>query len=105
MKIASAGRVDLVFTRGLRGLVFAHSPQPPRVLPSRPGVSYFEIDRASQAEEWTHVQSELTLAIRLNKDLIVGNIQDQEQLTIKIAGQATPTTMRFTLYVVPGEKT
>lgn len=103
MKIASAGRVDLVFTRGLRGLVFAHSRQPPRVLPSRPGLSYFQIDRATQAEEWAHVQSELTLAIRLNKDLIYGNIQDQRELTIKIGGQTT--TMRFTLYVVASDKT
>jgi type VI secretion system protein ImpJ len=105
MKIASAGRVDLLFTRGLRGLVFTHCPEPPRVLPSRPGLSYFQIERASQAEEWTYVQSELTLAIRLNKDMIVGSIQDQDQLTIKIPGQAAPTTMRFMLYVVPGERT
>src|SRR5262249_7956455 len=37
MKIASAGRVDLVFMRGLRGLAFSHSRQPPRVLPSKAG--------------------------------------------------------------------
>lgn len=101
MKIASASRVDHVFTRALRGLVFTHSPQPPRVLPSRP--IYFEIDRTSQPEEWAQVQSELTLAIRLNKDLIAGNIQDQRELNIRIGGQTTP--MRFTLYVVEGERT
>src|SRR5437879_5708504 len=105
MKIASGKRVDTVFTRALRGLLFTHSRQPPRVLPSRPSISYFEIDRDSQADEWTYVQSELTLAIRLNQNLIVGNIQDQKKLTVKIPGQAAPTTMEFTLYVVPGEKT
>ena len=51
MKIASAGRVDLVFTRGLRGLVFAHSPQPPRVLPSRPGFAGVPIVKGCPSKE------------------------------------------------------
>jgi len=45
------------------------------------------------------VQKSLTLAIRLNPQRIIGTIQGQRTLTIKTSGQ--PTTMQFTLYLVP----
>ena len=48
-----------------------------------------------------HVQKSLTLAIRLNENLIAGNIQGQRVLTIKTSGQTT--TLQFTLYVVAQE--
>jgi hypothetical protein len=41
------------------------------------------------------------MAIRLNENLIVGNIQGQRVLTIRNGGQTT--TMQFTLFVVEGE--
>jgi type VI secretion system protein ImpJ len=41
----------------------------------------------------------LTLAIRLNENLIVGDIQGQQTLSIKTGGQTT--TLQFTLFVVP----
>ena len=66
------------------------------------GSNYFQVSRDSQLEEWQNVQRSLTLAIRLNENRIVGNIQGQRVLTIKTGGQTT--TLQFTLYVVPQER-
>lgn len=101
MKIGSSGRVDDIFKRGLRGLMFTHTPQPPRALPSKPGLVYFQVDRRSQQEEWQYVQKELTLAIRLNERRIAGNIQGEKILTVKTADKTT--TLQLTLFLVPQE--
>ena len=101
MKIGSSDRADSIYRLGLAGLRFSHTPRPPRALPSLPGLIYFQVGRESQQAEWQNVQKSLTLAIRLNENLIVGDIQGQQVLTIKTAGQTT--TMQFTLYVVPQE--
>jgi type VI secretion system protein ImpJ len=102
MKFGSSDRVDDIFKRGSAGLRFAHSPRPPRALPSLPGLIYFQVNRESQLEEWQNVQKSLTLAIRLNENRIAGNIQRQRVLTIKTSNNQT-TTLQFTLYVVPQE--
>jgi type VI secretion system protein ImpJ len=102
MKMGSSDRVDEIFRLGEKGLIFAHSPRPPRALPQVPGLVYFQVNRDSQQQEWQRVQRSLTLGVRLNENLIVGNIQGQRILTIKNRGQTT--TMQFTLYLVPGEK-
>jgi type VI secretion system protein ImpJ len=99
MKIGSADRVDEIFERGLRGLVFTPSPTPPRALPVRPGLVYFQVSRESQPQEWQHVQRSLSLAIRLNQNRIVGTIQGQRVLTVRTGSKST--TMQFTLYLVP----
>lgn len=101
MKIGSSERVDDIYRLGEAGLRFAHSPRPPRALPTPPGLVYFQINRESQQQEWQKVQRSLTMAIRLNENLIVGNIQGQRILTIRTGGQTT--TMQFTLYVVEPE--
>jgi type VI secretion system protein ImpJ len=98
MKVGSSDRVDTVFRMGLAGLRFTYAPHPPRALPNLPGLIYFQVNRESNEPEWAHVQKSLTLAIRLNENLIVGNIQGQRVLTIKTGGQTT--TLQFTLYVV-----
>lgn len=102
MKIGSSDRVDEIFRLGQAGLRFAHSPRPPRALPTVPGLVYYQINRESQLEEWQNVQRSLTLALRLNENLIAGNIQGQRVLTIRNRGQTT--TMQFTLYLVPQGK-
>jgi type VI secretion system protein ImpJ len=102
MKIGSSERVDEIFRLGQAGMRFAHNPRPPRALPATPGLVYYQINRESQLEEWQNVQRSLTLALRLNENLIVGNIQGQRILTIKNRGQTT--TMQFTLYLVPQGK-
>ncbi len=101
MKIGSAERVDDIYDRGAAGLKFTHNARPPRVLPSRAGLVYFQVNRSSQQQEWQHVQQSLTLAVRLNQNRMTGNIQGQRTVTIKTGSQTT--TMRFTLFLVPGD--
>src|SRR5215471_2072839 len=103
MKIGSSDRVDAVFERGMAGLRFAHSPRPPRALPTMPGLIYFQVDRESQRDEWQNVQKALTLAIRLNANRILGNIQGQRVLTTKASNNQT-TSLQFSLYVLPQEQ-
>ena len=98
MKVGSSERVDQLFRQAAQGLIFTHNPRPPRALPSQPGLIYFQVSRESQAEEWQNVQRSLSLAVRLNENLIAGNIQGQKVLTIRTrGGQSTP--LQFTLYV------
>jgi hypothetical protein len=101
MKIGSAQRADELFARGAQGLRFAHAPQPPEVLPTEADLVYFQIDRESQQQEWQHVQKSLTLAIRLNQNRVVGSIQGQQKLTVRIGAQTAP--MDFKLYLVTQE--
>jgi type VI secretion system protein ImpJ len=98
MKVGSSDRVDAIFRLGQAGLQFTHTPRPPRALPALPNLIYFQINRESDPTEWQNVQKSLTLAIRLNENLVAGNIQGQRVLTIKADGQST--TLQFTLYVV-----
>jgi type VI secretion system protein ImpJ len=107
MKIASSDRVDQIFERGLRGMEFTHASQPPRVLPTMAGLTYFQVNRDSQKGEWNHVQQSLTLAIRVNQNRVVlnpqGNIQGQRVLALKQQGAQAATTMQLSLFLVPGE--
>lgn len=102
MKVGSSDRVEDIFTRGMAGLRFAHSAIPPRALPNRPGLVYFQIDRIMQKEEWDSVRKSLTLAVRLNEHRIAGNIQGQRTLQVKTTGRTVD--MDFTLYVTPQGK-
>jgi type VI secretion system protein ImpJ len=103
MKIGSSDRVEQIFARGEAGLRFTLSPRPPRALPLRPGLTYFQVNRDSQPREWENVQRELTLAIRLNENRIAGKIDGQRELAIRTeSGQGM--TLQFTLFVVPQEK-
>jgi type VI secretion system protein ImpJ len=101
MKIGCAQRVDDIFEYGAAGLKFTPSARPPRALPSRPGLVYLQVSRESQQQEWQQVQKTRTLAVRLNQNRVVGNIQGQRELKIKTGSQTT--TMRFTLFLVPRE--
>ena len=99
MKIGAADRVDEIFRLGQRGLVFRHAPRPPRALPSYQDLTYFQIDRDAQREEWQKVQDTLKMAVRCKESLFAGNIEGQRTVTIKTDGKTIPLT--FTLYVVP----
>lgn len=101
VKIGSGERVDTIFRMGQAGLRFLPVNRPPRVLPAKQGLYYFQVNRDAQELEWQNVQRSLTLAIRLNENLILGNIQGQEVLTIQSGGETT--TLRFSLYVAPQE--
>jgi type VI secretion system protein ImpJ len=102
MKVGSANRVDELFARGMAGLKFAHAVSPPAVLPRRAGLTYLQIDRDSQREEWDRVRTNLTIAIRLNEQQIEGKIDGEETLKIRRGGGQT-TPMKFTLFVVAPE--
>ena len=102
MKVGSSERVDTIFRMGLAGLQFDHSQNPPRALPTPPGLIYFQVRRESQLAEWQNVHKSLTLAIRLNENLITGNIQGQRVLSIRTGTRNT--TLQFTLYVVPANE-
>jgi type VI secretion system protein ImpJ len=102
MKIGSSERVDDLFRLGQRGLNFTHAQHPPRALPSPQGLTYFQVNRDSQQEEWQFVQKSLTLAIRLNERRVEGNIQGQQILKINTGSQTT--TLQFTLYVIGREQ-
>jgi type VI secretion system protein ImpJ len=101
MKIGSVLRVDEIFARGEQGLRFNHAPQPPEALPTEPGLVFFQINRESNQQEWQNVQKTLALGIRLNQNRIVGTIQGQRTLNIKMGAQSA--TMEFTLYLITQE--
>ncbi|MBM3994733.1 MAG: type VI secretion system baseplate subunit TssK [Planctomycetes bacterium] len=107
MKIGSGERVDEIFARGIKGLEFTHAADPPRVLPAMPGLTYFRVNREAQQSEWAFVLRSLTLAIRVNENRLVlgpaGDIQGQISLSLKQQGAQPATTMRFSLFLVPGE--
>jgi type VI secretion system protein ImpJ len=103
MKIGAFDRVDEIFRLGLRGLDFVPVPNPPRVLPASPRLTYFQINREDSRDEWEHVARTYTLAVRLNERLIVGTLDGRPEVTIQADGRAT--TLRFTLYVVPPSMT
>jgi type VI secretion system protein ImpJ len=99
MKIGAADRVDEIFRLGGRGLVFRYAQRPPRALPSYSDLTYFQIDRTVQPDEWQKVQATLRMAVRLNERLFAGNIEGQRTITIKADSKLIP--LAFTLYVVP----
>ena len=99
MKIASSDRVDDVFRQALSGIKFTHCAEPPPALPSTAGQVYLQVHRDSKDAEWQHVQKSLTLALRMNENIIAGNIQGQRILTVKTQGKTVP--LQFTLYLVP----
>ena len=101
MKVGASDRVDQIFRMGQAGLKFTHTPQRPAALPVRPGLLFFRVDKTSSTSEWLNVQKSLSLAVRLNETRIVGGIQGQRRLTIKLGEQTT--TLSFTLFVVAGE--
>jgi type VI secretion system protein ImpJ len=100
MKVGSARRVDSIFKARDQGLRFDPRPSPPRDLPRETGLIYFQIDPESEPDEWQYVKQTRSLAVRLNEGFILGNIQDQRDLNVRMP-DGQPTTMQFTVYVVP----
>lgn len=99
MKVGSSERVDMVFRHGRAGLKFIPVNTPPRVLPASRGTVYFQLAADTTANEWPEVQKSLSLAVRINENRVVGNIQDQRDLTVQI--QQDSITLRFNLFAVP----
>jgi type VI secretion system protein ImpJ len=102
MKMGSSERVDELFRQGAPGLRFVADANPPSSLPKVPGQIYFQVMQDMKNPEWLNVKKSLSLALRLNENLIVGNIQNQRRLTVKAAGRNV--TIQFSLYVLPERK-
>jgi type VI secretion system protein ImpJ len=98
MKVGAGDRVDGLYRLGQAGLRFEPCPRP-GMIPETPGEVFFQVSRDAP-REWPNVQRSLTLALRLNENRVVGNIQNQRVLTVRTAGNQT-ATMQFTLFVVP----
>lgn len=96
MKIGSSDRVDTLYDSAKSGLRFTHLPSP-RTLPARKGLTYFQIDRKAQPDEWAFVKRSMSLAVRVNQRNVSGDIHGQQAIIIKLQSQQTP--VRFTLYV------
>jgi type VI secretion system protein ImpJ len=103
MKLGSSDRVEDLFRQGAAGLRFVAEQLPPQALPKVPGQVYFQVTQDPKNPEWLHVKNSLMLALRLNENLIVGNIQNERRLVVKAAGRNV--TMQFSLYMLPRKKT
>jgi type VI secretion system protein ImpJ len=102
-KVGSDERVEMIFRRRDVGLQFSQVPPAslPQALPRDVGPSlyltYFQINREMQQNEWQAVESSKTLAIRFKEDIIVGKIEDAHEVTLRLTSEMT---FRFTLYVL-----
>ena len=101
MKIGSSDRVEELFRKGALGLRFEAEDLPPQELPRVVGQVYFRVKQNLKDPEWAHLRKSLTLALRLNENLIVGSIQNQRRLTIAVGGRNV--TMQFSVFVLPGK--
>jgi type VI secretion system protein ImpJ len=102
-KVSSADRVEMIFRRRDVGLQFAQVPRTllHQALPTDAGPSnfytYFQINRELQQNEWQSVESSKTLAIRFKEDIIVGKIEGEREVTLRLSSDMT---FRFKLYVL-----
>ncbi|QEH33051.1 hypothetical protein OJF2_15470 [Aquisphaera giovannonii] len=99
MKVGSSDRIETIYRLGDLGLKFSHVPAPslPQALPRDKGLIYFEINREQQQNEWQYVERSLTLAIRFNESKIVGNIDGQETISLRLASEMP---FRFALFML-----
>ena len=102
MKAGSSDRVEELFRKGAPGLRFAAEELPPQELPKVVGQVYFRIVQDPKDPEWLNLKKSLTLALRLNENLIVGSIQNQRRLTINVGGRNV--SMQFSLFVLPAKR-
>ena len=99
MKVGSSDRIETIYRMGDLGLKFSHVPGPslPQALPRDKGLTYFEINREQQQNEWQYVERSLTLAIRFNESKIVGNIDGQEVINLRLSSEMP---FRFALFLL-----
>lgn len=99
MKVGSSDRVESIYRMGDVGLKFSHVPGPslPQALPRDKGLTYFEINREQQQSEWQYVERSLTLAIRFNESRVVGNIDGQELINLRLTSEMP---FRFALFLM-----
>jgi type VI secretion system protein ImpJ len=102
-KVGSAERVEMIYRRRDVGLQFSQVPSAslPQALPRDAGQSnfmtYFQINRELQQNEWQSVESSKSLAIRFREDIIVGKIEGETQVTLRLGAEMP---FRFSLFVL-----
>ncbi len=99
MKVGSSDRIERIYALGDVGLKLLYVPAPrlPQALPREQGLTYFQINREQQQSEWQQVERSSTLAIRFNETKVVGNIDRQEAIILRLA---TDMRFRFSLFVL-----
>ena len=99
MKVGSSDRIEKIYALGDIGLKLVHVPtlRLPQALPREKGLTYFQINREQQQVEWQHVVRSSTLAIRFNETKIVGNIDRQEVVNLRLT---TEMRFRFSLFLI-----
>jgi type VI secretion system protein ImpJ len=99
MKVGSSDRIEKIYALGDTGLKLVHVPGPrlPQALPREKGLTYFQINREQQQTEWQQVERSLTLAIRFNETKIVGNIDRQEVVNLRLTEDMR---FRFSLFLL-----
>jgi type VI secretion system protein ImpJ len=99
MKVGSTDRIEQIYALGNAGLKLVHVPNSklPQALPREKGLTYFQINREQQQSEWQHVERSLVLAIRFNETKIVGNIDRQEVVNLRLT---TDMRFRFSLFLL-----
>jgi type VI secretion system protein ImpJ len=115
MKVSSAALAEEQVLRGLASLTLKHTPdQVPHILPRGPRLAYFQLVRPRPLEEdrsernkqnanaWEAVRQSKSLAIRLNRSKIVGDLSGRDSVKVK-PGSATPE-LKFTLYALPPDR-
>ena len=97
-KLGAATKVDHLFKLAAEGLRLEPLQQTPRELPSGQGWLYFKVSRDNNA--WKDVYHEQTLAMRLNRKLIVNldNLQGKRQLIVRVERRQVP--LEFALFAV-----
>jgi type VI secretion system protein ImpJ len=102
-KVASADRIEMIYRRRDVGLQLTQVPVSalPQALPRDAGPSnwltYFQVNRELQQNEWQSVESSRTLAIRFKEEILVGRMEGERQVTLRLGSDMT---FRFTLYVL-----
>jgi hypothetical protein len=104
MKVGSSDRIETNYRTGTIGLRFSYVTDRdlPPALPRDKELTYFRIDPEQQQYEWQFVAQSLTLAIRFNEIRIVGNIDRQEIVNLRLA---SVMGFRFKLYVLGAGET
>ena len=99
MKVGSSDRIEKIYALGDMGLKLVHVPNTrlPQALPRDSKLTYFQINREQQQAEWQHVVLSKTLAIRFNETKIVGNIDRQEVVNLRLTSEMQ---FRFSLFLL-----
>ncbi|MET0389178.1 MAG: type VI secretion system baseplate subunit TssK [Polyangiales bacterium] len=79
-KLASHGDIEFVLSRNVSGIRVVNSDRPPSQLPTRPGLSYFELPTPDEDVYWKHVRKDHNLVVWLPPGF------DTEQCSVQLYG-------------------